>query len=104
MTSTPFTPGETVSLATSTSSGRVALGKPTGGAARIARVANTDVTAANFVYIKFGDVTVAATTGDMPIAANSVGYFQVPEGATHIAAIAAAATPALRITTGYGGY
>lgn len=106
-----FTPGDTVSLATSTSSSRVALGKPVPGPGGVPRVVRVALPAgADLVYIAFGDSTVVATAADstpsndsMPIIPGAAPeYFSIGPGVTHIAAIAAANTPTIIFTTGYG--
>lgn len=98
MTNVPFTPGATASLAVTTTTGSVALGKPDG--TRQVRVANVGP---NEAYVKFGDSTVEAATTDMPIHANTSDIFTVGPGITHIAGISAATeSAALRITSGHG--
>lgn len=91
-----FTPGATVNIAATTTTGRVAL--PTTGAAQVA-VVNDGATTA---FVKFGNSTVEATTSDTPILAGSVRGFTVPSNATHVAAIMSSSTATVYFTMGDG--
>lgn len=57
------------------------------------------------VFIKFGDITVLATTNDIPVVQNPDSFFMtIPISATHIAVIPTGAdVPVVRITIGAGG-
>jgi hypothetical protein len=104
----PFTPGETVSAATSTSTQAIALGKPSPGPGGVSRVCRVCVPAgADLVFIRFGDSTVTAAASGagagVPIIPGAAAeYFTVGPGVTHMAAIAAANTPTVYATNGYG--
>lgn len=97
MSNVPFCPGLTATLAVSNTTGRVALAKPNG-----AQVHITTLAADAACYIKFGDVTVVATTSDMRINPGATHILTVPAAATHVAAITAASTAALSVTSGIG--
>lgn len=99
----PFTPGETVTRSTSTSTANIALGKPlpAAGASRVVRVALP--AGSDIVFIAFGGaaVTAAAASG-VPILPGTTELFEIGASVTHIAAIAAANTPTIYATTGFG--
>lgn len=122
----PMTPREqsTVSLAATSTSGRVALGgasTTTQGAIQTVQIIVTSAattnglsggTAASIAYIHFGDSTVTATApngatpGSTPILPGSIQTFTIPldnGGVTHAAAITPATGGAtLFFTQGYG--
>lgn len=93
----PFTPGESVVAATSTSSAATALPKG-GNQVRLLAVGGSDI-----VYFRFGDSaqTVSATNG-VRLMPGVVEIFTKPQAATHIALIASANTPGVYITCGEG--
>jgi hypothetical protein len=92
-----FTPKAqgTTSIAATATTARVLLSKPAASMQiRIKNISTTDV-----VYVNFGDSTVVATIpsgstgGSMPIGAGETAGVTVPEGITHVAAIASVAGP-----------
>lgn len=91
-----FTPGTTVSISASTSTGRVAL--PTTGNLTIRVYNGTSALA----FIKFGDSTVEAAATDTPIPAGIPCGFTPPANATHVAAILASGTGTVYFTAGSG--
>lgn len=98
----PFTPaGATASLAVTSSTGRVALTQaPTNTTELTVIVYNSG---SNDAFVKFGTVSVTATTGNMPVPAGTQVQFSVPNGtAAYIAAITASSTTTLKITSGTG--
>lgn len=102
MNEAPFTPGPTVQLAVTGTSGRVALGTGA-GASGTPQVIVTAPAGGQIAYIKFGDATVAAVAAtDTPILPGTVQMFTVPVGATNVAAITATSTQTLYFTTGHG--
>lgn len=98
----PFTPaGNTVSLAVTSSNGRVALTQAPSGSAELTVILRNEGDAE--VFIKFGDVTVvAAAATSMPIPAGSTMVFSVNALNTHVAAITASGTATIRATSGSG--
>jgi len=103
----PFTKGAaTVSLSVTAASSSISLGITSTGGVQDVWVCNTGAATA---YIAFGDSTVAATTGDIPLPSGLCGNLS-PRGSTYIAAIAAAsatttvlAIPGNGILFGSGG-
>ena len=96
-----FTPiGATVNLAVTSGSASVArtLAGHLGGAE--VRLANTGTT---LCFVEFGASTVTATTsGSIPILPGTAEVFGVSPLATHVAALTAAGTTTLYVTTGRG--
>ncbi|MBP2311896.1 hypothetical protein [Azospirillum soli] len=95
---TPFSPsGDSVDLAVSTSSARVALPAAAPDSVRITNPSSLTVN------VRFGTGAVsAATSTGMDLLPGAVEVFRVPIGATHIAGITAAGSATLRITPGQG--
>jgi hypothetical protein len=89
-----FTPISTVSLAVTTSTGRVA----TVGDASTIRLYNAGTATA---FVKFGSVTVTAAVTDMPIPTGAIEVFRTGT-LTHVAAITASGTATLYVTSGEG--
>lgn len=89
-----FTPVSTVSLAVTTTTGRVA----TVGDASTIRLYNAGNATA---FVKFGSSTVTAATTDMPIPAGVIEMFRTGT-LTHVAAITSGGTTTLYITSGEG--
>lgn len=88
--------GDTVNIDVAASSARIALGVP-GPAIRVMN--NGTATA----WIKFGDVTVAATlAAGIPVGPGVTEVQGIPVDATHVAAIAAGATGKIYFTPGTG--
>lgn len=100
MSNNPFTPGATVSAASSGSSS-AAVALPKSGLQGQVRVASAGGGTQTTAFIKFGDSAVAATTSDTPILAGSTQIFTPPTNATHFAVIASAATT-VYVTCGFG--
>lgn len=94
----PFAPtsASTASISGTTSTASAAI--PEGG--RQVRIANlsTDTTA----FIKFGASDVEAAVTDIPILPSTAEAFTVPDDATHVAAITAADTATIKVTSGFG--
>lgn len=97
------TPGATVSLTAGTSTGRVKLDANAAEAEVGIRIVNSGT---DMAFIRQGDNTVVATTGDMPIMPGEIEVFnfKIPYGTTGlwVAAITASGTPTLYFTTGVG--
>lgn len=93
---TPFSPAANASLSVTTSTGRVAVSGE-GSSLRLANVTSVEC------FVKVGDVTVVATTGDFSIPGNTAIIISIPNTATYVAAITAATTTTLRISRGEGG-
>ena len=89
-----FTPGSTVNIAATTSTGNVTL-----GIGAVVRVYNAGTVP---VFIKFGIAGVTAATTDMPIPPGIVEVFTEPSGATTVAAITASGTATVYFTSGQG--
>lgn len=89
-----FSPISTVSLAVTTTTGRVA----TVGDASTIRIYNAGTAT---VFVKFGGSSVTAATTDMPIPAGVVETFRTGT-LTHVAAITASGTATLYVTSGEG--
>ena len=89
-----FTPGDTVTLAATAASARVA--EP-GGSQMCIQNLGTSV-----AYVAFGDAAVAATAAGFPIMPGMIYGVTSPGRSTHIAAICPAGTTSLAITGGYG--
>jgi hypothetical protein len=89
-----FTPGQTVTLAVTTTSARVA--DPPGEQLCIQNLGTT------VAYVAFNSSAVVATVTDFPIQPGAPYGVTVPGGSTHIAAICASGTTTLAITGGYG--
>lgn len=98
MQTNPFTPGATVTLAVTTSTGNVALGVPL--IEKQVRIASLAANAAAF--IRFGSSTVTAAVTDVPILPGTVTIFSVGADVTHVAAITGASTATLYFTSGQG--
>jgi len=90
---TAFTPQVNVSLAVTTTTGRVAV-SGTGSVLRLANVSSVEC------FVTVGDSTVTATTTDFPIPGNTVVFMEIPNIATNVAAITAATTTTLRVSRG----
>lgn len=97
MSSMPFSPGGTVSLAVTTSTGRVAL--PTSSKHQVMITSEPGGATA---FIKFGDSAVNAAVTDTPILPGAVYIFSVVHQDTHVAAITATGTATLYATLGRG--
>jgi hypothetical protein len=93
----PFKVNASARQATSTTATRVALGN-----GPIVRLLNESVTAAEILYIKFGDGSVVATNADIAMPAGAIETFKRPEGATHMSLLAATGTPAANYQVGEG--
>ena len=94
--------GDTVNLSADVTSTRVALTDAgLGSGTEEVRLRNTGTVE---VFVAFGDSTVVATVAaGVPLPPNSVEVFRVRTSATHMAAITAAAGPAVvYATTGQG--
>lgn len=97
-----FTPGPTVNLAVTGTTGSVALGTG-GGASGTPQVMVTAPAGGQIVFIKFGSSSVAAVAAtDTPILPGTAQIFTPPGGTTHVAAITATSTQTLYFTTGHG--
>lgn len=83
----PFTPGGTVILAVTGSTGSVALAVGGGDQVRLLSIAANAI-----LFFKFGTSTVTAAVTDTPLIPGEVEIFTVPPGATHIAAIGTVST------------
>lgn len=92
-----FTPGGTVSLAVTSSSGNVAMASSPSSRKDI-MIYNSGSEA---VFIKFGNSAVTAATTDMPIPAGAWGVFHAGD-TTHVAGISASGNLTLYATTGFG--
>jgi hypothetical protein len=90
-----FTPIATVSLAVTTTTGRVALV----GDASTVRLYNAGTATA---FVKFGDSSITAATTNMPIPAGAIEAFRPPGSSTHLAAITSSGTATLYATSGEG--
>jgi hypothetical protein len=92
--------GNTVSLAVTTATARVALTAPATAGAYQVRLYNAGTATA---FVTFGTVTangVVATS--MPIPSGGIEVFSVASTVTHVAAITSSGTATLYATTGYG--
>lgn len=88
---------ETKSLSVGTSSTRVAFNaEHRGSNCRVCNVGD------EMIFVKFGDASVVADTNDIPVPANWVELFGVPNDATHCAAIAGVGGNTMYITPGDG--
>jgi hypothetical protein len=94
----PFKVNSSARQATSTSATRVVLGN-----GPVVRMFNESATAAEIIYIKFGDVSVVATNADIGVPAGALELFSRPEGSTHMSLLAASGTPAANYQVGQGG-
>lgn len=94
----PFTPGATVSLAVTGTTGNVAMSKPAGRQIMVTSLAANAAT-----FIAFGtSAAVEAAVTDTPILPGTVNVFTVPSAWTHVAAITATGTATLYFTSGDG--
>lgn len=93
----PFTPGSTVTLSASGTTGRVALPATRGNQIRIANPAGGQI-----VFVKFGDSTVTAAVTDTPVLVGATDIFTVPTGMTHVAGITSTSTATVYFTAGDG--
>lgn len=92
--------GNTVNLAVTTTTGRVALTAPASAGGYQERLYNAGSAT---VFVRFGTNTIEATTGTgMPIPSGQTEVFTVASTVTHVAAITASGTATLYATTGYG--
>ncbi|WP_375453722.1 hypothetical protein [uncultured Methylobacterium sp.] len=91
----PFTAGRTASLAVTAASASVALASGTGISQRLYNAGTATA------FVRFGDVTVTATTGDMPIPPGTIEIQTVPPG-SFMAAITATGTATVYATNGEG--
>jgi hypothetical protein len=89
----------TVNITATTTTGNVALNRPTAPMGADVRLYNAGAVA---VFVMFGASDVAATTGNMPLAPGSVEVFALPPSATHLAAITATGTATVYATAGVG--
>ncbi len=95
---TPFRPTGTVSLSAGTSSAAIGLA----GGGDTVLVTNTSATIA---YVRFGaDPSVSATTGDMPVLANSRVMLAVNGLVSYAAAVLTAGSGTVLFTRGDGSY
>lgn len=96
-----FCPAGTASIAVSTSTNQVAIsGASATTTPPTVRILND---ASVTVFMKFGtSSSVTAAVTDMPILAGTSETFTVPQGMTNMAAITAAGTGSVYITTGDG--
>ena len=91
-----FSPAATVSLAATTTTGRVQLT----GIGTTVEVQNPGTTTA---FLKFGDSTVTAATTDYPLLAGQAKLIvRNPTDQTYVAGIMASGTATLYFTTGDG--
>lgn len=100
MTFSIFTPiGATTSLAVTATTGSVALDNVT-DSSRSVRCYNTgDV----IVFLNFGPSTVEATTAaGLPLGPGAVEFFEIGQGATHVAGITASGTATVYFSEGRG--
>jgi len=103
----PYNGGEGVSLPCTVSTARVALVGEFGAAAddkvNIAVIVNTGSVPA---FVRFGDVTVVATTASMAVPAGAAVTCTIPGAndaeTTYLAGITSAGSTTLQITTGFG--
>ena len=103
----PYNGGQGVSLACIGTTGRVALVGEFGAAAddkvNIAVIVNPGTVAA---FVRFGDVTVVATTASMAVPAGSAVTCTIPgasdEATVYLAGITESGSTTLQITTGFG--
>ncbi|MGF1623062.1 MAG: hypothetical protein ACFCUR_20945 [Rhodomicrobiaceae bacterium] len=86
-----------------TSSVSAALNRPANNAApMVACVLNNDD--AEAIFIKFGASGLSAAATDAPVMVGERAFFMVPQGATHVAAVAAGtADGSVYVTLGYAG-
>lgn len=97
MNTAPFSPGLTVTLAVTTTTGAVALGA---GVGSVVEVQNTGT---SLMFVKIGRSTVTATTADYPVQpGHSKMVTRAPNVDTHIAAITGTSTATLYATVGEG--
>ena len=90
----------TVSVSASTTSANSAITVPAeGGQVRVAVGSNSG---AAFVYIKFGETGLTATSDDIAMLPNTVEVFTVGRGVTHIAALTDAGTAVVKAKSGLG--
>jgi hypothetical protein len=99
----PYGSGLGASLACTTSSGRVALSGTT-VQVNCALICNTGSV---WVFVLFGDVTVAATTSCMAVPPGACSLVSLTTQGqaipTHIAGITASGSATIQVTLGYGG-
>lgn len=96
----PFTPGQTVSLAVSATTSRVALPALSGNQVRVVNPAGGQI-----AFIKFGSSTVEAAVTDMPILPGTTQIFTLPAqttGGLNVAGITASSTATVYFTAGDG--
>lgn len=96
----PFLPRITTVASTSTTANKTAIADARGRAP--VRVKNRSYTAGDGIYFKFGtssDSDVTSSTG-MLIGPGETEMFTLPDGATHVLALAQANTPGLEVTVG----
>jgi hypothetical protein len=92
--------GNTVNLAVTTSTARVALTAPATAGGYQVRIYNAGSATA---FIRFGTVAIdAATATSMPVPSGQTEVFTVASTVTHVAAITASGSATLYATTGYG--
>jgi hypothetical protein len=95
MQSSFFAPGATAPVSVSGTSARVAI--PSGGT-QLSVLHNL----ASFVFMKFGDSSVTASTTDTPVEPGISRGFTKPGGVTHVAFITSSATGTVYVTAGEG--
>jgi len=96
MDASPFTPGSTVNLVSTGTSGAVALPKSSNQQVLVTNISSV------LIFVEFGISTVAATTtASMPIPPTSSRIITIGPGATHVAAISAS-TATCYFTGGHG--
>ncbi len=99
----PFRPAAaSVNITTSTSSSAataLALPSPVPPTFQL-RIVNSG---ADVVFVRFGDANVtAASSADTPINGGETEVFTLSSDQTHVRALAAANTPTIRFTAGFG--
>lgn len=101
----PYNGGQGVSLACTTSTGRVLLVGDYGALEDVS-VAVIVNTGSNWAFVQFGDVTVTATTGSMGVPPGGALTVTIPGAqngvAMYLAGITSTSTTTLQITTGFG--
>jgi hypothetical protein len=90
----------TVSISATDTSGSIAISVPGGGGQ--VRVAVGDIAGAAWIYIKFGETGLTATSADIAMLPNTVEVFTVGRGVTHIAAITDSGTAVVKAKAGLG--
>ena len=93
--------GATVSIAATTTTGRIALGiKSTPPGSQV--VVQAPSSNADTVFIAFGGSSITATTAGFPMLPGAIQVFSVGQGETYIAAICGSSTGTVYATPGHG--